>query len=342
MGMAILFFVIFLAFPPGLFMAGKWMKNYLRQMMFGRRSKTAIREAERREGFNEKAAKRIKFTLRDPRTKPIPFRIVFLLIYAIGTGISLFAGYNANWKLLLASIVVAYIGLIFAYISSNNIISERDIVLGRMLELKGSKMRLVDRESKGRANMNSEFKVTKWSDDLIHPEKMYLYMPTDFDILEVDRFLESFNLVFGGNGQWISDDTDDNYNGFDFNAGVAAIRVSPPLPKIAMWHERYLDERFIHWSFFPLALGSENGVPIYNEELGVTENVLGFAVNSGQEKLSTKNEVAIGPEITAAPQILFAGGTGGGKALSSDTKIVVKRDGSDSNVEIKGKKGVNK
>ena len=152
-------------------------------------------------------------------------------------------------------------------------------------------------------------------------------MPTDFDILSVDGFLESFNLVFGGNGQWIADVDDKQYSGFDFNAGVAAIKVSGKLPPMAMWSEMYLDKKDIHWSYFPLALGSENGVPIVNKETGETEHVLGFAVNSGQEKLSKKNGVQIGPEVTSSPQILIAGGTGGGKSLSSKTAVrVIKKE----------------
>lgn len=305
-------------------MLGRVAKDYLKSYFFGRkRSATAIRNEAMKEGLNKKISKRIKFTFKDPRKKPIPFRIIFLIIYTIGAVISFIGGLNGNWKLLLTSIVIAYVAFIFSIITANKIVTERDVVLKRMLELKGSKMRFTNRDKGYIPSPATEFKVLEWSEDLTTPIKMYIYMPTDFDLMEVDGFLESFNLVFGGNGQWISDDTDKQYGGFDFNAGVAAIRVSTPLPQMAMWHERYLDPKDIHWSYFPLALGSENGVPLFNEDLQVTEHVLGFAVNGGQEKLSKKNGVTLGPEVTSSPQVLIAGGTGGGKSLKSSTPVHV-------------------
>lgn len=302
----------------------KFLKEQAKYALFGRRkSATAIKSQALKEGFNKKIVKRLNFTMRDPRSSPIPFKLIFLLIYVTGAIMSLYGGFVINAKMLLISIVIAYVSAIFSYITANRIVTERDQVLNRMLELKGSRMKFANRDKGYIATPGQEFKVLKWSEDLVSPEKMYLFMPTDFDILEVEGFLESFNLIFGGNGQWISDHTDKKYDGFDFNAGVAAIRISPKLPNIAMWHERYLNPKDIHWSYFPLALGSENGVPVYNDELGITEHVLGFAVNSGQEKLSKKNGVLIGPEITAAPQILVAGGTGGGKSLNSRSKVRV-------------------
>lgn len=322
--MAIFFLILFLIVPPGIFKFGKMAKDYLISYFFGRRkSSTAIRAEAAKEGINKKATKRIKFTFSDPRKKPIPFRLIFILIYLAGATVSFVGGLNGSWKTLLASFVIAYVALIFSIITANKIVTERDVLLYRMLDLKGVKMRYVSRDKGTLATPASEFRINEWSEDLLSPTKMYIYMPTDFDTLQIDTFLESFNLVFGGNGQWISDDTDKTHGGFDFNAGVAALRVSTPLPQMAMWHERYLDPKDIHWSYFPLALGSENGVPLYNTELERTEHVIGFAVNGGQEKLSKKNGAIIGNEITAAPQILIAGGTGGGKSLKSTTPVKV-------------------
>lgn len=307
---AIVFLMLYAIIPPGVFEFGRFVKEQIKYAIFGRRkSRTAIKQETRKEGLNQKISKRIKFTMADPRKNPVPFKLIFIFIYLIGAGISFYGGISDNWMALIIAIGVAYIAMIFSCATANKIVAERDKVTSRMLELKGSKMRLVNKEKNAIVTPESEFRILKWSEDLVHPEKMHLYMPTDFDILEVDRFLESFNLVFGGNGQWIADDTDKEYGGFDFNAGVAAIKVSPKLPNIAMWHERYLDPKDIHWSYFPLALGSENGVPVYNEDLGITEHVLGFAVNGGQEKLSKKNGVSLGKEVTPAPQILIAGGT---------------------------------
>lgn len=317
----ILFLIMYLMIPPGIFILTKLLKDRLKYVMFGRRkSSTAIRTTVQKDGINKEISKRLKFTIKDPRNTPIPFRLIFLAIYISGLLVAAFSGWQSSGKLFGISILIAYISMLFSLVSANKIVVEREQVLKRMLELKGSKMRLRDREKGMIPRIEREFKITEWHEDLINPIKMEIYMPTDFDLLSVDGFLESFNLIFGANGQWVSDD---NSGGFDFNAGIASIRVSPKLPQIAMWHERYLDPRYIHWSYFPLALGSENGVPLVNEETGETERVLGFAVNSGQEKLSKKNGVNIGPEIVAAPQVLVAGGTGGGKSLESTTVVNV-------------------
>lgn len=303
---------------------GKALKDYLVNYFFGRRrSSTAVRSDSTKEGINKKLSKRIKFTMRDTRKKPVPFKLIFILTYLTGATLAFFGGLNENINFLLVALAISYVNFIFSVISANGIVKKRDAVLKRMLELKGNKMRFVNKDKGSTPTPYSEFRVLEWSEDLKTPVKMHLFMPTEFDILQVDSFLESFNLNFGGNGQWISDDTDKQYGGFDFNAGVAAIKVSSPLPKMAMWHERYLNPKDVHWSFFPLALGSENGVPVFNDELNRTEHVLGFAVNGGQEKLSKKNEVVLGSEVTSSPQILIAGGTGGGKSLASDTKIKI-------------------
>lgn len=320
MATIILFIVLYIVIPPGIFALVKLGKDQLVRSYFKSFHSTS-KSKKQKEGINDKILKRLKFTIRDPRNKPIPFRIVFIAIYLIGLGVAMYGGFNEETSSLILSIVIAYLAAVFSIASANRLVLERELVMSRMLELKGKKMRFVSKDTV--PNLASEIRVKEWSEDLTFPTKMYLYMPTDFDINEIKNFLQSFNLVFGEQGQWISDATDKKYGGFDFNAGVAALRVASPLPNKAMWHERYLDPKVIHWSYFPLALGSENGVPVYNEELDVTEQVLGFAVNSGQEKLSSKNETIIGNEITAAPQVLIAGGTGGGKALASDTKVKI-------------------
>lgn len=324
MGLSLLYLTLFIIIPPGIMVLGKTLKDYLINYFFGRRrSSTAVRSDSTKEGLNRKLSKRIKFTMRDTRKKPIPFKLIFILTYLAGASLAFLGGLNENYNFLLIALAISYVNFIFSAISANGIVKKRDAVLKRMLELKGNKMRFINKDKGSTPTPFSEFRVLEWSEDLKTPVKMHLFMPTEFDILQVDSFLESFNLNFGGNGQWISDDTDKQYGGFDFNAGVAAIRVSSPLPKMAMWHERYLNSKDIHWSFFPLALGSENGVPVFNDELNRTEHVLGFAVNGGQEKLSKKNGVVLGSEVTSSPQILIAGGTGGGKSLASNTKVKV-------------------
>ena len=327
MGKLIFAVIMYFAIPPTIMALGKVFKDRMKFAIYGRqRSRTALAQKQN-EGLNRKIKKRLNFSIRDPRQKPIPYRLIFLGIYFTGAIVAGLSAFFGGFKLFLLSILFAYGAVIFSYVTTNKIITERDVTLERMLELKLTKMRSAS-GSKDRSsllNIDEELKVIEWDKDLVTPVKMHLYMPTSFDSLEVAGFLESFNLVFNSAGQWVANTDDEHYKGFDFNAGVASIRVSPKLPERADWHIRYLESPEVHWSFFPLAIGSENGVPILNEETGKIEHVLGFAVNSGQEKLSRKRGTRIGNEMTSAPQILIAGGTGGGKALDSNTKVVVKR-----------------
>jgi hypothetical protein len=321
MGKILIFILLYVAFPPGLSFGLRALKGYLKDALFGRqKSKTAINQLNMKEPLSVKLSKRRRFTLKDPRNKPIPYRLVYVGMYLLGLIGAGVAGSYGAWIGLPVALLLNYGSTLFAYFSANKIVSERDAVLKRMMELKQSKMGLMNKDRSVMPDPNMEFKVSEWAEDFINPIKMQIFMPTDFDLLSVDRFMESFNLIFGGNGQWVADDAE---GGFDFNAGIASLKVSPKLPERADWNIRYLSEEDIHWSFFPLALGSENGVPVFNEETGQTERVLGFAVNGGQEKFSKKKGVNIGPEITSAPQILIAGGTGGGKSLHSQTKVKV-------------------
>lgn len=323
MGKILLYIVLYAILPPILLVSVRALKEYIKRQLFGaRRSKTAIVQ-DVREGFNEKLNKRVKFTIKDPRNEPVPYRLVFLIILIAGLIVAVVASIIGKIGILFTAFLIHYISYGFSYITADKIVKERDEVLKRMIELKASKMRLANKEKGAIPRPENEFKILEWADDLVNPKKMYIFMPTEFDILAVDSFLESWNLIFGGQGQWIADRDDEQYGGFNFNSGVAALKVSPPLPQRADWHTRYLNPEHIHWSFFPLAIGSENGVPIYNEEIDAVEHVLGFAVNSGQNKLSKKNGVTLGTEITSAPQVLIAGGTGGGKSLNSQTPIEV-------------------
>lgn len=326
MGRGLRFLIMYLAIPPFVLWFGKMMKDQFKYSLYGRkRSQTAIAQ-EAEAGFNARLKERKDFTKRDPRTKPIPYKIIYIAIYALGAIGSFIVGtFDFKFKYAALMWLFNFGSMAFSYITADEIVVERKKVLERMLSLKQSKMGLVS-ESKSNPILPDEIEVLEWHDDLITPKRLYLYMPTTFDSLQVTSFLESFNLIFNSHGQWIANMEDENYTGFDFNAGVASLRVSPPLPQRADWHERYLLNEKVHWSFFPLAIGSENGIPIENEETGKVEHVLGFAVNSGQNKLSAKQGVTIGSEIVAAPQILIAGGTGGGKSLSVDTLVVTVTD----------------
>lgn len=325
MKIAIIYLILYLIGPPLTLKVGRYAKEQIKYSLYGRRrSNTAISQ-QASEGFNARLRKRTEFTMRDPRTEPIPYRIVFIGIYILGGIVAILGGFLGKFIFLLLAWGISAGGMAYSYITADPIVTERDKVIERMVSLKQSKMGLMS-DNKTSPDPNQELRVIEWNDNLIAPKRLHLYMPTTFDNLQITGFLESFNLIFGSNGRWIENLNDEEYQGFDFNAGVASLRTSAPLPQRADWHERYLLNERIHWSFFPLAIGSENGVPVINEETGKQEHILGFAVNSGQNKLASKQGFKIGAEIVAAPQILIAGGTGGGKSLSVDTLVVTVTD----------------
>lgn len=300
----------------------RMLKDQIKYELFGRRSKTKINTIKK-EGLSRKLSKRIKFTMSDPRKTPIPFKIVFIAIHFVGAGLAGFAGFADIWPLFFFSYIIYLVAVIFSIATANGIVKRRDVVIERMLEKKREQIKLMDREAVDAGLYQTEFNILGWHDDLVNPSSLHIYLPTSFTPEQIDDFLYSFNTLFGENGSWIANMDDEQYQGFDFSAGVASIKTTEKLPTIAMWDEKYLDPTQIHWGYFPLALGSENGVPLENKETGEIEHVLGFSVNSGQEKLSKNNGVNIGAEITSAPQILIAGGTGGGKSLNSRSKVVV-------------------
>ena len=97
-----------------------------------------------------------------------------------------------------------------------------------------------------------------------------------------------------------------------------------------MWDEHYIINENIAWSFFPLGLGVEGGVLLENPETGEMEHVLGLDLNGNQVKLAKKKGLTIGNELVRSPQTLVGGQTGGGKALSLDTEILILQDGNEN------------
>jgi hypothetical protein len=174
---------------------------------------------------------------------------------------------------------------------------------------------------------SEEFQILKWADDNVSPLKIRLMLPTRFDPLNENALLEKVSNLFGIDGaRWVADMSDEDVPGFDYNLGLATIAMTAPLPNRADWNERYLTHSAVHWGFFPMALGSENGLQLENED-GKIEHVLGYDPIGQASKFAEKQGVQVGPEIVAAPHALIAGGTGGGKALDLDT-IIPLADGS--------------
>lgn len=100
------------------------------------------------------------------------------------------------------------------------------------------------------------------------------------------------------------------------------ISLEAPLPRIAMWDPKYLENDLIQWSFFPLGLASKWGVPIPNEETGEVDRVVGFDVNGTQGKFMDKNGIPKNSDIMPSPHAILAGVTGGGKSVMQRNVIL--------------------
>lgn len=318
----LIFIMLYAIIVPATNLGVQLTKRWLQQMMYGRRSKTAYRQEVKKETFASKLYKRLKFTIREDKrsTKGVSNKLIVISILLIGALVAFLAGTMQSWSMLFLAIIIQLIGLGISSAFSKAILTKREEILDRMLSLKQQRMGIIGDAKKG-VHLAENIKVIEWGEDYIHPAKLHMYMPTSFDSPRVSDFMTFFNQLFNTKGVWVQNLNDEQYEGFDFQAGVASLRVTPPLPGRADWHERYLFDDNIAWSFFPLALGSEGGVPITNPETGAIEHILGFDVNGEQGKLMGKRGLHAGPDMTASPQALVAGATGGGKSLAENTIV---------------------
>lgn len=216
-------------------------------------------------------------------------------------------------------------------------LADRDKTLQRMLDLKRSKMGLINNKSNF-LNHEEEFVILSWYDSIKPgqenipkhkrktmpmPEKVRLFLPVTYDELNSPHFLDAWSLAFGDGGRWVADKTDKTNPGWNSTTGIATIIRQKPLPQLAKWHESYVLNPRVAWSFFPLAIGSENGIILEDAfNPGNQIHVLGYDVAGDQPSVSGKFGTPVGPEIVAAPMALIAGDTGGGKSLSLDTEVI--------------------
>lgn len=324
----LIYALLYILAPPMLLFIGKLLKQQLIQQVTRghKRSNTALKN-QQKEPLGRKIRQRLTFTLRDEHrsTKGVHNRLLFVIIFLIGLAVAILSSFVENIWVFLSSYLFYFTAIGFSYQTASEILTQREQVLTRMLDLKKSRMGLV-----GEGTIAENIKVIEWNKENIFPVQMYLYMPTNFDTLRQEDFLRYFNELFNSNGNWVSNRKDEKHKGFDFNAGIASIIATKPLPQRADWHERYVLSDEIAWSFFPLGLASENGVIMIDPETGEEQHVIGFDLQNNQAKLSASMGREIGSEIVAAPQSLVSGGTGSGKSVSLDTLVEVHKGTSDS------------
>lgn len=278
--------------------------------------------------LTKKIMRAIMFTIKEDKrnTKGIKNRTIFFSIYLIGLLLSIGMAFMNKVGFVLVFSLIFYLAIIiFSYYSTKNLFIERDKVLDKIYTIKQRRMGLVEKPLRNEAiNYDSEFKVTEWDKDYVHPKRIIMSIPVDFDQLACNSFLEQFSLYFGTQGaHWVPDRANKEHPGWDFVGGYAALMKTDPLPLRADWSEKYLLNDRVSWSFFPIALGSENGITLVDPKTKKETHLLGFDLAGTERKLAKKKGFQIGDELVAAPMVLIAGGTGGGKALECDTPVEV-------------------
>ena len=321
---ALIFIVIYLLSLPVLVKGSTFLlRKIMSRFISPAQQKQNMRNSEPKETYFMKAKPALSFLLKldNRKTIGIKNKVLIILIYVAGLLISAIAGFTGILPLLIVSIAFPFIAVSVARILYSPIRKSRETVLDKIYSLKRDRMGLKEKGVglQSISPSNSEFEVLDWDEDFVSPTRIRLFIPTNFDPMGESAFLEQFNVYLSkGSAKWAPDRTDPDDMGWNYNAGHVTIRRMPPLPKKAIWSEKYLLNDSMAWSFFPLALGVENGVKLYNEETGKDDYVLGFDVSGDERKIK---DVQVGAEVVQAPQILIAGGTGGGKSLSVDTII---------------------
>lgn len=272
---------------------------------------------------------KITFTIKDKRPLSFPKKskdapakgprrnIILFILYGIGLIVSAIPFITQGFhNTIFISWFIFLVAIIFAFFSAQKLVNERKRIAEKMFQIVQTSLKPIEG-----ATVGNSVQVTDWV-EYIKPNKVTLMFDISFSDSGVEPFLKQFNQVFGKETAWVTDDSDEG-PGWDFEEGVAKLRAVPPLPTMAPWKEHYVLDPAIAWSFFPIALGVENGVELKNPETGEIENVLGFDLSGEQQKFGKKAGVRVSQNIVTSPMVLVGGGTGGGKSVSADTPIKV-------------------
>jgi hypothetical protein len=315
----LIFIAIYMFAPPIIISIFAMMKNFAKRE-FQRKMRVRPQPGPKPQSLMSKVSQSLGFIMKSDKrsTIGIPNKILIMLIYFLGLLGATTFGIMDNLLLFGVFLIAPFVTGGLAIALFRPIKLKRDALYSRLYSLKRDRMGLIDKMKDGQENYSSEFEILEWEDDYVSPSKMKIYLPTRFDSLAETSFIEQLNLHFGGGSKWAPDRSNPEDAGWNYTAGHVTLMHMPPLPTKAMWDEHYLLNDKIAWSFFPLALGVENGVKLYNPETGQDEYVLGYDVAGAQSKMK---DVQVGAEVVQAPMVLIAGGTGGGKSLRSTTRV---------------------
>lgn len=280
---------------------------------------------------------RIRFTLKDKRPMKIgkkaggpPNRTVFFGLFLLGLGLSVAGAFTSMFLLIGIGYFTFFVAIVFAVRAAKEVLETRANVVRKMFEI-GSSKGLISSEYSDQPE--AVIDVVEWN-DYVKPQKVVYQVRTEFAAAGEEAFLMQFNQIFGNETAWVpSDDPETGAPGWNYDEGKATFHAVPPLPQMAPWDEHYVLSEGVAWSFFPLALGVENGIELPNPKTGEVENVLGFDLSGEQVKVGKKAGIKVSPSITTSPMALVGGGTGGGKSLASDTMVYVFEEAPTSKTE---------
>jgi hypothetical protein len=263
----------------------------------------------------------------EPKSSKIQNRQMFLILWVSGLLVVLIGGFTSSWQMILAGYVLFFVTMGFGIGAAKSLLKTRQAVYDRMFSI--AKLKL-GQSAEYTDNPRAVIQVLEWN-DYVKPQKVELQVPDSFGADGEEGFMRQFNQIFGTETTWVpADDPETHAPGWNYEEGKVTIYAVPPLPQMAPWDEHYVLDPGVAWSFFPIALGVENGLEVPNPKTGKIENVLGFDFSGEAGKAAKAAGYKMSPTITTSPMAFVGGGTGGGKSLAIDTLVEVIRSADNS------------
>lgn len=246
---------------------------------------------------------------------PIQRRITLAALLLIGVGCALL-GYNTGGADFWRAAFILYVIVTIALLKSpKKIVQERESNKEAVTDFVVKFLMGV------RENVDVQFR--QYDIDLMTPTRIQVNIPPLAKEEHLKGFLEQLTERFGRTRDWIKDTK--TGNGWDTSTHTLDVRMTPPIPSMALFHENYLFHEGISPTFFPLALSNDGGIefpdPI-NE--GETVHLIGVDLDGDQPKYAEAAGLVMEP-IASAPHVLVTGKTGGGKAIDVNTPVLAIR-----------------
>lgn len=279
-----------------------------------------IKEDKRLASFGSKK----KDDKEEPPESGITNKQVFFLILLVGLGCFVSPSFGTSWWMLAAGSLLFFVGVSVGMSMAKPVVEARKSTLDRMFEIASKRL---GQSLEFKKNPGEVIKVLKWENE-IDAVRIQFNVPDNFDHeMGGEGFLRQLNQIFGQVRTFVPDDSDPEHPGWDRSKGVLTIYAVPPLPQIAHWSAHYIDTPGVAPSFFPIGLtvSQKASLAIPNPETGEVEHVVGFDLAGEQKDYAKKHGLEFDDNIaSASPMVLIAGSTGGGKAMASDTLVIVR------------------